>query len=99
MYVVGLTAGYFVLRWLAREGYLRLMDSAVGDLVFALALGVVLGGRVGYVLFYDLADTLQHPLDILRIWEGGMFVSPTRSSAARAIRWGRCLGHSPWGRR
>lgn len=72
MYVVGFTAGYFVLRWLAREGYLRLTDQAVGDLVFALVLGVLLGGRVGYALFYDLADTLQQPLDLLRIWEGGM---------------------------
>lgn len=72
MYVVGFTAGYFVLRWLARQGYLRLSDQAVGDLVLALVLGVFLGGRIGYVLFYDLADTLQHPLDILRIWEGGM---------------------------
>ena len=72
MYLVGFTVGYYVLRWLAREGFLRLTPQAVGDLIFALVLGVFLGGRFGYVLFYDLAATLRHPLEILRVWEGGM---------------------------
>lgn len=72
MYVVGFTLGYFVVRRLAREGFLQLSPQAVGDLIFALVLGVFLGGRIGYVLFYDLPATLQHPLEILRVWEGGM---------------------------
>lgn len=72
MYLVGFAAGYFVLRWLGREGFLRLTPRAVGDLVFALALGVFLGGRIGYVLIYDLPATLRQPLEILRVWEGGM---------------------------
>ncbi len=44
----------------------------VGDLIFYAALGVVLGGRIGYMVFYDTANFLAHPLLILRIWEGGM---------------------------
>ena len=72
MYLVGFAAGYLVLQRLAREGFLRLNPHAVGDLIFALFLGVFLGGRIGYVLFYDLPATLQHPLEILRVWEGGM---------------------------
>lgn len=44
----------------------------VGDLVFYCALGVILGGRLGYVLFYDLAHLWQDPIRLFRIWEGGM---------------------------
>ncbi len=42
------------------------------DLLFAGVLGVVLGGRLGYVLFYKPLFYLDHPLDILKVWEGGM---------------------------
>ena len=42
------------------------------DLVFYAALGIILGGRIGYVLFYNLTYYLQHPIDILRLWDGGM---------------------------
>jgi phosphatidylglycerol---prolipoprotein diacylglyceryl transferase len=42
------------------------------DALFYGALGVILGGRIGYVLFYQLGSFLQHPLDILKIWQGGM---------------------------
>ncbi len=42
------------------------------DLLFAGVLGVIAGGRLGYILFYKPAFYFQHPLDILKIWEGGM---------------------------
>lgn len=44
----------------------------VGDFLFYGALGVILGGRLGYILFYDLAHYLQAPLDIFQVWKGGM---------------------------
>ncbi len=44
----------------------------VSDLVFFGAIGAVLGGRVGYTLFYGFEQLLRDPLFILRIWEGGM---------------------------
>lgn len=72
MYLLGFVAGYIVLKRLARAGELRLSASAVGDLVSTLVLGVVLGGRLGYLVFYDLRATIEHPLEALRIWEGGM---------------------------
>lgn len=72
MYLVGFTIAYFVLRWLARERFLHLDPDAVGDLIFALALGVILGGRLGYILFYDFGGFLENPARILRIWEGGL---------------------------
>lgn len=42
------------------------------DLLFCGMLGVVLGGRLGYVLFYKLTTYLNHPLDVFKVWEGGM---------------------------
>ncbi len=42
------------------------------DLVFYAALGIILGGRLGYVLFYNLPYYLDHPIDILKLWDGGM---------------------------
>ena len=72
MYLVGFAIAYFVLRWLARERFLHLDPDAVGDLIFSLILGVILGGRLGYILFYDFGSFLENPARILRIWEGGL---------------------------
>ncbi len=44
----------------------------IGDLVFYGALGTILGGRLGYILFYDLPAYLAEPLNIFKIWQGGM---------------------------
>jgi phosphatidylglycerol:prolipoprotein diacylglycerol transferase len=46
--------------------------SQVEDLLFYGALGVILGGRIGYALFYDLANNLDNPLNLLKVWQGGM---------------------------
>jgi phosphatidylglycerol:prolipoprotein diacylglycerol transferase len=42
------------------------------DLVFYAALGIIFGGRIGYVLFYNLGEYLKHPIEILKLWDGGM---------------------------
>ncbi|MGL4766907.1 MAG: prolipoprotein diacylglyceryl transferase [Formosimonas sp.] len=42
------------------------------DILFYGVIGVILGGRLGYVLFYKLGDYLAHPLDIFKVWQGGM---------------------------
>jgi phosphatidylglycerol:prolipoprotein diacylglycerol transferase len=47
-------------------------NGDLDDIVFYALFGVILGGRLGYVLFYKLSDYLTHPLGILAIWEGGM---------------------------
>ncbi|MBD3822486.1 MAG: prolipoprotein diacylglyceryl transferase, partial [Thiotrichales bacterium] len=44
----------------------------VGDFLFYGALGVILGGRIGYILFYDLPHYIDHPLDMFKLWMGGM---------------------------
>ncbi|MDR5860752.1 prolipoprotein diacylglyceryl transferase [Halomonas eurihalina] len=70
MYVIGFIAAW----WLGRQRAERigLTRDDVGDLLFYGALGVVLGGRLGYALFYGLDQWLADPLWILRIWDGGM---------------------------
>jgi len=72
MYVFGLLAlWYFAARRAQRpeSGWKR---EEVGDLVFYGALGVILGGRLGYMLFYKFGYYLSNPLDLFKVWEGGM---------------------------
>jgi phosphatidylglycerol---prolipoprotein diacylglyceryl transferase len=71
-YVLAFVFAWLLLRVLSRRGYLDLPVSALGDFVTWVAFfGVMVGGRIGYVLFYR-PEMLQHPLSILRVWEGGM---------------------------
>lgn len=72
MYLVGFTIAYFILRYLARERFLKLDPELIGDLITTLVLGVIFGARIGYILFYDFASFAANPLRILRIWEGGL---------------------------
>lgn len=67
MYALGFIAGYCIIR--ARK---VLSDAELDALVFYVFVGVILGGRLGYVLFYDLSYYLAHPVDILKTWNGGM---------------------------
>lgn len=71
-YVAAFIAAGFVIRWLSGKWRMGLSGDQVLDVVLASVAGVVIGGRLGYVLFYGLTDYLAHPLDILRIWDGGM---------------------------
>ena len=71
-YVMAFISGYALLVVLSKRGYFDLSQSAVGDFVTWVALfGVMVGGRLGYVLFYK-PEMLREPLSILRVWEGGM---------------------------
>jgi len=71
-YVLAFVSAFAVLSWLSKRGYLDLKQSALGDFVTWVALfGVMVGGRLGYVLFYK-PEMLREPLSILRVWEGGM---------------------------
>jgi phosphatidylglycerol:prolipoprotein diacylglycerol transferase len=76
-YVAGLLGGWFYAKRLAARadlwGALRQPKPIdVDDLIVWVALGVVLGGRVGYVLFYNLSTYLSQPSEIFAIWRGGM---------------------------
>jgi phosphatidylglycerol---prolipoprotein diacylglyceryl transferase len=71
-YVLAFVCGYLLLRRLSKMGYADLPVAQVGDFITGCALfGVIIGGRLGYVLFYN-PGMLREPLSILRVWEGGM---------------------------
>jgi len=73
MYLLGFAAAWLLGRSRVRAGRLPGGDeNAYGDLMFYAMLGVVLGGRIGYILFYDLQTYLDNPLQVFKIWEGGM---------------------------
>jgi phosphatidylglycerol:prolipoprotein diacylglycerol transferase len=72
-YIAGFISAFYVMKWLARNGYGSLQESQVGDFVFYAALfGVLIGGRLGYVLFYRPSMLTEDPLGIFRVWDGGM---------------------------
>jgi phosphatidylglycerol---prolipoprotein diacylglyceryl transferase len=72
MYLVGFAAGWYLGRFRAREPGSTWKPNDVDDLIFYAMLGVIFGGRIGYVLFYGLSYWAQDPLYPLKIWEGGM---------------------------
>ena len=73
MYLLGFGTAWWLGRRRVRAGFLPgVNDEAFGDLIFYGMLGVVLGGRLGYVLFYGFEAALADPLSVLRINEGGM---------------------------
>ena len=72
-YIAGFIAAFYLMKWLARNGYGSLREDQVGDFVFYAALfGVLIGGRLGYVLFYRPSMLSEDPLGIFRVWDGGM---------------------------
>ena len=71
-YLAGIFIGYWYLLKLLNQPGAPMARRHADDLVFYAALGIILGGRLGYVLFYNLPFYLQHPIDILKLWDGGM---------------------------
>ncbi len=72
MYVLGFAASYFlVLRQLRQRGE-EAMKPVIENLNFTLILSLILGGRLGYVLIYNLPYYLDHPAEIAATWQGGM---------------------------
>ena len=71
-YLAGIFIGYWYLLKLIKQPGSPMARRHADDLVFYAALGIILGGRIGYVLFYNLSYYLQNPLDILKLWDGGM---------------------------
>lgn len=72
MYVLAFIATYFIIRAEVKRKQLALTADDVADLVFYGAMGVVLGGRIGYILFYNPGFYLANPLKLFAVWEGGM---------------------------
>lgn len=70
MYLIGFAAVWWLGR--RRAEMHGLQQQQIEDLVFYGAMGVILGGRIGYVLFYNFSAFLDDPMMLLRIWQGGM---------------------------
>lgn len=71
-YIVGILAGWWLLLKMVKRPGSPMTGRHVDDLVSWATLGVILGGRLGYVIFYNPAQYLADPLGILKLWEGGM---------------------------
>ena len=72
MYLLSFVGGYFMMVHICKLRRYPLNREAVADLLFYAVIGVVAGGRLGYTLFYQPAYYLEHPHEILYIWQGGM---------------------------
>ena len=72
MYVFGFFASYLLVRYQMKKKDFGVSKLDVENLYFYLILGLVIGARLGYVLFYDLKMYLADPLEIFAIWHGGM---------------------------
>ncbi len=75
-YGLAYLAGFLIAMWLlhlyTKRGRSDLTPSQQTDFLYALIIGVLVGGRLGYFLFYTPETFLRNPLDIFKVWEGGM---------------------------
>ena len=72
MYLAGFAISWLPMRYRAVRIGLEQTPERIDDLIFYGALGVILGGRIGYVLFYGFGQFLSNPLYLFEIWDGGM---------------------------
>lgn len=88
MYLLGFLGFWLLGSYRARQPrYPGWTSEQVSDLLFYGAIGVILGGRLGYVLFYDLANVFDDPLRVLRIWQGGMSFHGGLLGVIAAVAW------------
>ena len=75
-YALSYIVAFALFIWLGRrrikQGNTVFTKEMLDDLLTYGVLGVILGGRIGYILFYNLGEYLAHPLNMLKVWEGGM---------------------------
>ena len=72
MYLFGFLAAFMLGQHRAKRPDAPLNKDQVGDMIYFSAIGVVLGGRLGYVFFYNFGKFLEDPVWLFRVWEGGM---------------------------
>lgn len=72
MYLIAFGSAWLLGRWRASHSNGVWTEQAVSDLVFYCVVGVIVGGRLGYMLFYSLPTLIDNPLSLLKVWQGGM---------------------------
>ncbi|MEE9452455.1 MAG: prolipoprotein diacylglyceryl transferase [Gammaproteobacteria bacterium] len=87
MYLLGFAGAWLLGLWRAKKSDGRWTSTQVGDLIFFAAIGVIVGGRVGYVLFYDFANFISNPFSIFAVWQGGMAFHGGLVGVALALWW------------
>ena len=88
MYLLGFVVAWWLGRRRVRAGRLPGVDeNGFGDLMFYGMLGVVLGGRIGYILFYDFGAFVDNPLMLFKVWEGGMSFHGGLLGVLVAVAW------------
>lgn len=86
MYLVGFGLAYLLGCYRLRQ-HPSWTKEALGDLIFYGAIGAIVGGRLGYMLFYGFAAIAQDPLAIFRVWEGGMSFHGGLLGAIAGVLW------------
>lgn len=72
MYLLGFSSAWFLGKWQAKQSHFGWREQQVDDLIFYGSLGAILGGRIGYMIFYHFPRWVEDPLSLFRVWEGGM---------------------------
>ena len=73
-YIVAFVSGFFLMKYITsrKDAEIKLDKKQMDDFLAYFVLGVIIGGRLGYVLFYNLAFFMHNPLEIFALWHGGM---------------------------
>ena len=85
-YLIGLLLAWILLSFRARYNQ-QFTSEAISDLIFFSALGIILGGRLGYMIFYDWRMLLSQPLVLFQTWKGGMSFHGALIGAMLALIW------------
>jgi phosphatidylglycerol:prolipoprotein diacylglycerol transferase len=71
-YIAGIVIGWRIMLWLSERPGAKFSRKDADDSLLWMTVGIILGGRLGYVLFYKPLDYIARPLEILQVWQGGM---------------------------
>ncbi len=85
-YLAGIMLGYWLMLRMIRSAGAPLAQRHADDLFFYCTLGIILGGRLGYATFYD-RELWTHPLELLKLWNGGMSFHGGLAGTMLAIAW------------
>jgi phosphatidylglycerol:prolipoprotein diacylglycerol transferase len=95
-YIAGFATAWLLLRHYARRGRTALRADQAGDLMTALVIGVLVGGRLGYFAFYQPGLIWAEPLALLRVWDGGMASHGGFIGVTVALLWCGRSFRLPW---
>lgn len=72
MYLIGFAASYLLVKYQVKKKKIAVGMKEIDSLYSFLILGLIIGARLGYIMFYNLGDYLKNPLEILAVWRGGI---------------------------